>query len=244
MKVTLIDYTGKGRADQQRHAANILIFTKSTRLNMDPGGFERVSNMTEEEVAEQLAYMSGTIPSSWEFVDLTFLVEGVSRAAAQQMTRTRTASYAMQSQRVTDVSEAEVHNPCEQPAHRARFSAQANKMMQAYSDIINDGVALQDARGLLPMNITCNLVCKYNLRSFVELVRARESLRTQGEYATIVSDMKAATLEAWPWADAFFQPRAEKALALLQGVVEQLGLETGKGPGWDVAKAMDLIRSL
>lgn len=244
MKTTLIEYTGKGRSDEQWHAAHVLVFTKSTRLNMDPQGFERIQQRTPEELEKELSYMAATIPSSWEFVDVTFLVQGVSRACAQQMTRTRTASYAMQSQRVTDVSEAEVHNPCEHPVHRARFENEADKMMQAYSSLLEDGVALQDARGLLPMNITCNLVCKYNLRSFVELVRARESIRTQGEYAEVVSAMKREVLAAWPWAETFFEPKAAKALGLLQEVVDDLGMETGKGNGWQIAKAMDLIRGL
>ena len=36
MKVTLIDYTGAGTPDPARHAANVLVFTKRTRLEMDP----------------------------------------------------------------------------------------------------------------------------------------------------------------------------------------------------------------
>lgn len=242
MKTTLIDYTGKGRADERWHAAHMLIFTKQTRLNMTPDAFEAVRSMTLDKLKDELAYMAATIPSSWEFVDLTFLVEGVSRAAAQQMTRTRTASYAMQSQRVTDVGSAEVYNPCEERYQAQAFAQEANAAINGYNRLVSGGMALQDARGVLPMNITTNIVCKYNLRSFVDLVRARESLRTQGEYADIVQAMKEQAMMAWPWAATFFEPPHAKAIGLLEDAVAELGFETGKGVGWQIAKAIDLLR--
>ena len=49
--------------------------------------------------------MANTIPSSWEFVDYTFLVTGVSRAYTHQQVRTRAASYAQQTMRVLNMGE-------------------------------------------------------------------------------------------------------------------------------------------
>ena len=37
MKVTLVNYTGRGTANPSRYAAAQLIFTKATRLTMSPG---------------------------------------------------------------------------------------------------------------------------------------------------------------------------------------------------------------
>ena len=105
MKVELIDYTGVGRADQQWHAADVMIFTKQTRLNLSSGLMEEIKAWPVEKKQAELDYMAKTIKSSWEFVDVTFLLSGISRAVAQQVTRTRTASYAMQSMRVTNASE-------------------------------------------------------------------------------------------------------------------------------------------
>jgi len=242
MKVQLIDYTGKGRPDERRHAANVLVFTKSTRLNMSPGLFATIQEWTDSAIEDELVYMSRTIPSSWEFVDLTFLVSDVSRACAQQMTRTRTASYAMQSQRVTDVSDAVVINPCVEEHQANAFGEVAARGMAAYSELLQRGLAPQDARGVLPINVACNLVCKYNLRNFVELVRARESLRTQGEYADVISFMKECVLEAWPWSEHFFVPPLNNAIKILEEQIEATGLETGKGLGWELAKVIDLLR--
>ena len=88
MKVTLLEFTGKGSANEQWRAAELLIFTKSTRLTMSPGLMEDIASWPEEKKIEELRKISRTIKSSWEFLDTTFLIEGVTRAVAQQMTRT------------------------------------------------------------------------------------------------------------------------------------------------------------
>lgn len=242
-KVTLLEYTGKGRPDADWHAADLLIFTKATRLNMTPGLFESIKAMSLDDKNRELQYMATTIRSSWEFVDLTFLITGVTRACAQQMTRSRQASYAMQSQRVTDLSDVEVTNPFLHQSEEARIFAQAvADAAHAYKALMALGVAPQDARGLLPLNTQCNLVAKYNLRSLVDLITARKSMRTQGEYAGIVHAMERAVLRVWPWTAPFFVSRQQHAVTTLERVAAEIGVETGKGPGWQIAKAVDLLR--
>lgn len=242
--VELIDFTGKGREDERWHAAHMLMFTKATRLELSPELMSEIEELSEEDKLEQLRYMSTTIPSSWEFADLTFLITGVTRAAAQQITRTRTASFAMQSQRVVDVADAAVTNPfpTEHVKLHSDFDHATGRALRAYKGLIDDGAARQDARGVLPMNITTNLVAKYNLRSFADLVAARESLRTQGEYAQVVAQMKGEVLKAWPWAATFLKPRHTKAVEELDRLVQEVGLTTGHGVGWRIAKVADLLR--
>ena len=101
---------------------------------------------------------------------------------------------------------------------------------------------MQDARGILPMASKSNLVAKYNLRSFVELMRTRASLRVQGEYSDIADQMKLAVLDAWPWSATFFESPHQKAIDILEAVATEEGIEPGKGIGWDIAKAIDLLR--
>lgn len=242
-KVALIDYTGKGRADEMWHAAHLLMFTKATRLNMSPDLLADIQSMSEHQKMEELRYMATTIPSSWEFASVTFLISGVSRAAAQQITRTRQASYAMQSQRVTDVSGARVMNPYKPgTAAHQQFNSAVDASLAAYTDQLEDGCAPQDARGLLPMNIHTNLVARYNLRALVDLVTARKSMRTQGEYSLVVHAMEREVLAAWPWAQGFFDSKNQKALDILEQAADEAGIETGTGVGWKIAKAMDLLR--
>lgn len=245
-KVNLIEYTGKGHADPL-HAARLLVFTKQTRLTMSPDAYEQMEQMSEETLKRELEYMATTIPSSWEFVDLTFLISDVTRACAQQITRTRTASYAMQSQRVTDLSGAAVLNPYhdsdnENGAYWA-FEEIVKRTLDGYRSLVTKFESKrEDARGILPMNIHCNLVAKYNLRAFVDLITARRSLRVQGEYSDIADQMYKAVIDVWPWAEPFFESRHEVAIKKLETVAEEIGITTGSGPGWEIAKAIDLLR--
>lgn len=242
-KVELIDFTGKGRIDEKWHAADLLIYTKNARLGLDAGRLEHIKQLDEKTKMSELEYMATTIPSSWEFADVTFLISGVSRAAAQQITRTRTGSYAMQSQRVVDVSGGfEAVNPFDDEVKSEEFEDAVDDSLANYQRLISAGASPGDARGVLPMNSGCNLIAKYNLRSFVELMRSRESLRTQGEYRDIAGDMKKAVLKVWPWSESFFVPKNTTAIRLLESAAQEFGITVAQGAGWKIAKAIDLLR--
>jgi thymidylate synthase (FAD) len=100
MQVQLIDYTGAGAKDPARYAAERLVFTKKTRLTMDRKTLEAVEGLPWSEIEDELRYMAKTIPSSWEFVTYTFLINDVTRGFTHQFVRTRTGSYAQQTMRV------------------------------------------------------------------------------------------------------------------------------------------------
>lgn len=242
-QVELIDYTGIGRADQQWHAADLMIFTKQTRLNLSAGLMADIKAWPVEKKQSELDYMAKTIKSSWEFVDVTFLISGVSRAVAQQITRTRNASYAMQSMRVTDASELNVVlNPKLNAEQRMMFRNSVDFAKEYYSLLVKSGAPLEDARGVLPLNTECNLIAKYNFRSFTDLVKARKSLRAQGEYHEIACKMEELVKQAWPWSAPFFESDSDVAIKMLEGVAKEIGITTGKGLGWEIAKAIDLLR--
>lgn len=206
MKVTLINYT--------QQAAELLIFTKSTRLNMTPGLMEEILNWSYEKKMQELEYMANTIPSSWEFVSYVFLVEGVSRAYTHQQVRTRSASYAQQSLRVVDASDFEYVF-----TDRIKVDYRAKEVVDEVLKVIRKGytvltkaldIPAEDARGILPTNIATNIVCKFNLRNFVELARSRSGGRTQNEYQQVVRAMIEAVLLVHPWADKFIFGNANR----------------------------------
>lgn len=222
MKVTLISHTGKVEGDPFAscwNAADLLIFTKSTRLNMTPGLMETVKALPSEKKVEELRYMAGTIPSSWEFVSYTFLVEGVSRAYTHQAVRTRAASYAQQSMRVTDMCD---YDYVFTEANKA--SAEAMEVIKlvnwgirdAYHKLLELGQAPEDARGILPTNIATNIVCNFNLRTLAELARSRTGGRTQGEYQKVVCAMIDCVLAVQPWAEEFFYPKGRDHFAAIE----------------------------
>lgn len=198
MKVTLINHT--------QDAENLLMFTKATRLTMSPGLLDEIRAKSKAEKMTELEYMANTIPSSWEFVDYVFLVEGVSRAYTHQQVRTRQASYAQQTMRVLDMGEFEyIYSDkiaCDADA-RAIVDDCLAKIKETYNALIARGHAVEDARGVLPTNISTNIVCKFNLRTFVDLAKARTGGRTQGEYQKVVGAMVDAVLAVHPWAEKF-----------------------------------------
>lgn len=244
-EVKLVHFTGKGTSDEAYYAARLMAFTKSTRLEMNPVAFENFMSMPQAQIEAEMAYMASTIPSSWEFADLVFIVTKVSRATAQQITRTRTASFAMQSQRVTDMANVswDKHLVAGLMVD-GRFDYAMQESIDNYSEAVKRGMSLEDARDLLPIGVHCNLVAKYNFRNFVELVRARESIRVQGPYREMVAQMKEQVLDVWPWSAVFFEHPAAKAHKLIEEVALELA-DAGavyKGPAGKLAKAIDLLK--
>ena len=236
--VSLLWFTGKGTNDETYGAARLLAYTKNTRLQMTPDGYEAFEQMPIEDLDRELQYMSNTIPSSWEFVDVIFSINNVSRACAQQITRTRTASFAMQSQRVTDMTSVSYHVP-ESVKDKDAYIDGMEIALSEYKWSVDRGESLEDARGLLPINVHCNIVAKYNLRSLVDLLRARDSMRVQGEYQMVARQMREAVFAVWPWAIPFFDPKDKKAIALIEEVAATM---TDKHLKMQLAKAADLLK--
>lgn len=196
MKVKLFNYTAC--------ALETLLYTKDTRLQ-GTQSFIDIVDWPMEKKLEHLEYMKDTIKSSWEFVDYTFKIEGVTRAFTHQFVRTRTASYAQESQRTIDASEHEVINTAKGDELRFRFDSMSEKVMDHYGYLINSGMPIQDARGILPTNISTSIIGKFNLRTLHEMGMLRLCTRTQGEYQRVFKAMVAEVVKVHPWAAQFIK---------------------------------------
>lgn len=253
MQVSLIDYTGKGDPNPGHYAAGLLAFTKNTRLNMTTGTLVDWYCKTPNQLNAELEYMANTIPSSWEFVDYTFVIEGVSRAFTHQFVRTRTASYAQQTMRILDVSEGPgwdyltgptiLHEPIvggSRPSLKSRYDIGMRYIADLYKDLIGEGAKVEDARGILPTNILTNITVKMNMRTFVEMARKRASSRTQGEYRDVLDAMKEVVKKAHPWIDLFLSRTVDKAVNDLEAMV--IGSDLGQALKTQMIKQLDIIR--
>ena len=206
MDVKLIHFTGKGAPSEQWAAVDLLLFTKGTRLEMEPGQFKKIQAMPIEDKMKQLEYMADTIPSSWEFVDYVFLVTGVSRAYTHQQVRTRAASYAQQSMRVVNKEGFDyifTERNLQNTKAVSIIKTLNHQIQHAYDKLQEIGQPVEDARGVLPTNISTNIVCKFNMRTFVDLAKARSGGRTQNEYQRVVVKMIDAVLAVHPWMGLF-----------------------------------------
>lgn len=194
MKVTLLNHT--------QDALATLLRTKNTRLGFqsDP------ATWSDAQRQEHLAYMKDTIKSSWEFVDYLFQIEGVTRAFTHQLVRTRTGSYAQESQRTVDVSGHEVAKPMSVsgPVFTVRsdiWDGAVTESMAAYAMLVRDGVPVQDARGLLVTNVTTSIIAKFSLRTLHDMAKTRLCTRTQGEYQNVFREMRRRVIEVHPWVE-------------------------------------------
>jgi flavin-dependent thymidylate synthase len=216
MKVTLISHTPE--------AENLLIFTKSTRLTMSPGLMDEIRAWPQERKMAELEYMANTIPSSWEFVDYVFLIEGVSRAFTHQFVRTRQGSYAQQTMRVLEMGNYDYVY-----TDRVQASAQARGIVDivnenirlGYEQLLKMGLPAEDARGILPTNISTNIVAKFNLRTLTELAKSRTGGRTQGEYQKVMNAMVDAVLAVHPWAEKFMFKEGRDRYAEIEAWAER-----------------------
>ncbi len=199
MKVTLIQWD----AD----AIDILIFTKSTRLNMSPGLFEEIKAWPMEKKLQELNYMRHTIQSSWEFCSYTFIIEGVSRAFTHQLVRHRHASYAQQAQRVVDLSEFEyITGPSiNMPAQQDEYCETMEMIGRSYKRLVDRGVKPQDARGVIPTNVSTNIMMKANLRTLHDMALKRLCVKAQGEAQDVFRAMVDAVVAVHPWAGDFLR---------------------------------------
>lgn len=216
MKVTLISTTPE--------AKELLIFTKSTRLTMSPGLMDEIRGWPEEKKLAELEYMANTIPSSWEFVDYVFLIEGVSRAFTHQFVRSRQGSYAQQTMRVLNMGEYDyVYTDRVKADIRARGLVDiANENIRlTYNELIKLGLPAEDARGILPTNISTNIVAKFNLRAFVDLAKSRTGGRTQGEYQKVMNAMCDEVLAVHPWAEKFLFQQGRDYFAEIEKFAEE-----------------------
>jgi flavin-dependent thymidylate synthase len=200
--------------------------------------------MPDKEVTFNLRMMANTNPGSWEFVDFKFLFEGVSRALQQQLTRTRHAAYAIQTLRVVDVKKWEYETGPSIKGDIDRsvvYDSTMRNIDHAYRELIKLGAEVEDARGLLPLNIKTNMCMKIDMRNFITLSRKRMSGRVQNEYRLL---MEAAIIEVekiYPWFHIFYKNDEMKAYKDLIDLVNDSNLTSEEKTA--IYKKLDIIKS-
>ena len=197
MKVKLISYT--------QDALELLLLTKNTRLANDGLlTLDDIKGWSHDKKMQHIGYMRDTIQSSWEFVDYVFQISEVTRAFTHQLVRTRTASFAQQSQRTVDVSNAKWETPIKVEARDAEiFDRGVTQALFAYRKMVANGASVQDARGVLPTNIHTSIITKMNLRTLSDLAEHRLCTRTQGEYQDVAREMIRLVHKVHHWTKEF-----------------------------------------
>ncbi len=214
MKVSIVGHT--------QNPMDLLLLSKSTRLELNSSLIEVIESMPMAEKNVQLEYMVNTIKSSWEFMDITFLIEGVSRAFTHQFVRNRQGSYAQQTMRILNMDGfSYVTGPSIKGdlVLEEEYCRTMDMINTAYNNLIHMGASVEDARGILPTNICTNIMAKFNLRSLSDMMASRASERTQSEYRDVVDAMYDVCVEKWPWVTPFLRDHKHYALKQLESII-------------------------
>lgn len=156
-------------------------------------------DVTDDERRYYLAEMQQTkLKAPLESVDFHFMIEGVTRSFTHQLVRQRTAVYAQESLRFAvkeDAADAVALPPSlagvepydgegqhisQEQAWLYEWDGAVEEMAEVYNRLVNSGMPAEDARGLLPHNITTRLNYKSNLRNLQD--HAGNRLCTQAQF--------------------------------------------------------------
>lgn len=123
-----------------------------------------------------------------EHASVTFDITGVSRACAAQLERHRLASYAERSYRYSIVPNERV-----MPASVVGFEDEYRRICESaytlYRRMISENVPPEDARYILPMAWTTDIVVTMNLRELKHFIALRTCNRAQSEIRDIATQM-------------------------------------------------------
>lgn len=130
----------------------------------------------------------------FEHPQITFAVEGVSRACMAQITRHRHATFDVQSMRYVNFEDAEFTYPDstedvvvssdsdigdETAGERMWWDYQ--RSLNTYQRLVDEGVPEEDARMVLPIGTKVNLTMTINLRSLFHVIDMRHAGDAQDE---------------------------------------------------------------
>lgn len=167
---------------------------------------EVVRNLGSITDAERLEYFEQVqrtkLKAPFEFVKFHFMIEGVTRSFTHQMVRQRTAVYAQESLRFAvkeNMTESVALPPSlvgssidkpqrdmnEQDKLRADWEIALKAVENAYSSLIEAGMPAEDARGLLPHNITTRLHYSTDLRALLDHAGNRLCTQAQFEWRAV-----------------------------------------------------------
>ena len=153
---------------------------------------EAISDEERLEAFEEV--MKTRLKAPLESIKFHFIISGVTRAFTHQIVRQRTAVYAQESLRfavIEDSFASRVQIPpsiLRLPVHDQRYQIwlkTLDAMEEGYRFLINNGIPAEDARGLLPTNITTRLHYLTDLRNLLEVMGNRLCTQAQFEWRAV-----------------------------------------------------------
>ena len=117
-----------------------------------------------------------------EHVSFTFHIQGISRACLAQLSRHRHISLSVRSQRYCREDNFQYVNPFPDGSYgAAQFTDYMEEARANYADMVDAGVAPEDARAVLPNACCTELYMTANARALIEMSHLRMCHRAQRE---------------------------------------------------------------
>lgn len=130
------------------------------------------------------------------FVNMVWLLTNVTRNFEQQLTRYRVGTaFVAESLRFSDKRNAEFYVPAHLTENQAQdFRSACMYSIAKYEDMLYQGAAIQDARGVLPGNICTHMFVSLNLQTLTHIYEQRRCCQAQGyvdgEWGVVLEAMK------------------------------------------------------
>jgi thymidylate synthase (FAD) len=182
----------------------LLSYTKDPEQNVVAGirqcyssvGATELKEKTTEETRNRLInqIIESGHTSTIEHANFTFAVEGISRACSHQLVRHRIASYSQQSQRYVDLSKSElayiIPPSIFGDKNREKKYKEVMELLETkYKELLESGVAAEDARYILPNACQTKIVVTMNARSLLNFFQERTCQRAQWEIRAMANKM-------------------------------------------------------
>ena len=127
-----------------------------------------------------------------EHVSFTFAINSASRNATHQLVRSRIASYSQQSLRYCTLNKIifqKADSIKKNKLASEKFDEIANMSKKIYNDLINIGIPSEDARDVLLLSTTSDIVVTMNVRELIHFFEQRCCTCTQHELRHIANKM-------------------------------------------------------
>ncbi len=139
--------------------------------------------------------------SPFEHASFTFAIDGVSRALSHQLVRHRLASYSQKSQRYVKENHFSYIVPpsiSRSPQAEQEYRQLMDKIDALYRHFLDQGIAAEDARYILPNATATNLIMTMNARSLLNFFQLRCCNRAQWEIRHMAHLMRQEAQKAAP----------------------------------------------
>lgn len=151
--------------------------------------------------------------STVEHQTITFFISGLSRAAAQQLTRHRIGcNYSMQSQRYVTFEDGKFEHVTppkinNNPEALSTFNKAMEDASTYYNALISLGIPAEDARAVLPNACSTNITFTVNLRELIHICNERLCTCAQLEIRQLTQQMARKVIAKLPFMEEFLVPK-------------------------------------